>query len=134
LSSSLRAPASSSSITSSARRSRTSSGNSSVGRPSRRRAAPAGRCARPPGSLRNPPPLPVRSLSVLAFVDMTLLFGHAYTELRTLPGRAVDPEANKRLVERFHDEVWTRRNVEFAEQVFADDYVRHDLRPTQEHR
>jgi steroid delta-isomerase-like uncharacterized protein len=43
----------------------------------------------------------------------------------------VDPEANKRLVERFYEEVWARGNVEFAEQVFADDYVRHDLRPTQ---
>jgi predicted ester cyclase len=43
----------------------------------------------------------------------------------------VDPEANKRLVRRFYEEVWARGNVEFAEQVFADDYVRHDLRPTQ---
>jgi steroid delta-isomerase-like uncharacterized protein len=43
----------------------------------------------------------------------------------------VDPEANKRLVERFYEEVWARGNVVFAEQVFADDYVRHDLRPTQ---
>jgi steroid delta-isomerase-like uncharacterized protein len=43
----------------------------------------------------------------------------------------VDPDANKRLVERFYEEVWARGNVEFAEQVFADDYVRHDLRPTQ---
>ena len=41
-------------------------------------APPAGRCARPPGSLRNPPALStpaasIRSVSVLAFVDMTLL-------------------------------------------------------------
>jgi steroid delta-isomerase-like uncharacterized protein len=43
----------------------------------------------------------------------------------------VDPEANKRLVERFYEEVWARGNVEFVEQVFADDYLRHDLRPTQ---
>jgi steroid delta-isomerase-like uncharacterized protein len=40
-------------------------------------------------------------------------------------------EANKRLVERFYDEVWSRGNVGFADEVFADDYVRHDLRPTQ---
>jgi aspartyl-tRNA(Asn)/glutamyl-tRNA(Gln) amidotransferase subunit A len=45
--------------------------------------APAGRCVRPPGSLRNPPALSINSLSV--FVDMTLLFRHAYTERRTLP-------------------------------------------------
>ena len=40
------------------------------------------------------------------------------------------PEANKRLVERFYEEVWARGNVEFTDDVFADDYVRHDLRPT----
>lgn len=43
----------------------------------------------------------------------------------------MDPEANRRLVKRFYEEVWARGNVEFAEQVFAEDYVRHDLRPTQ---
>jgi len=40
-------------------------------------------------------------------------------------------EANKRLVERFYEEVWARGNVAFAEEVFADDYIRHDLRPTE---
>jgi predicted ester cyclase len=43
----------------------------------------------------------------------------------------VDPEANKRLIERFYEEVWARGNVEFTNDVFADGYVRHDLRPTQ---
>ena len=38
---------------------------------------------------------------------------------------------NKALVRRFYEEVWDRGNVEFAHEVFADDYVRHDLRPTQ---
>jgi steroid delta-isomerase-like uncharacterized protein len=40
-------------------------------------------------------------------------------------------DANKRIVERFYEEVWARGNVGFAEEVFADDYVRNDLRPTQ---
>jgi steroid delta-isomerase-like uncharacterized protein len=39
-------------------------------------------------------------------------------------------EANKRLVERFYEEVWGRGNVGFAHEVFGHDYVRHDLRPT----
>ena len=39
--------------------------------------------------------------------------------------------ANKALVLRFYDEVWNKGNVEFAHTVFNDDYVRHDLRPTQ---
>lgn len=38
---------------------------------------------------------------------------------------------NKELVRRFYEEVWDRGHVEFAHDVFADDYVRHDLRPTQ---
>ena len=37
---------------------------------------------------------------------------------------------NKALVRRFYEEVWDRGNFEFARDVFADDYVRHDLRPT----
>jgi steroid delta-isomerase-like uncharacterized protein len=43
----------------------------------------------------------------------------------------MDAEAHKRLIERFYEEVWARGNVAFAQHVFADDYVRHDLRPTQ---
>lgn len=39
-------------------------------------------------------------------------------------------EANKALVRRFYEEVWARGNVAFAVEVFTDDYVRHDLRPT----
>ena len=42
-----------------------------------------------------------------------------------------DPGANKRLVVRFYEEVWARGNVGFAGEVFAEDYLRHDLRPTQ---
>jgi predicted ester cyclase len=40
-------------------------------------------------------------------------------------------DANKRLVARFYDEVWDQGNLPFASEVFADDHVRHDLRPTQ---
>jgi steroid delta-isomerase-like uncharacterized protein len=40
-------------------------------------------------------------------------------------------EANKALVRRFYEEVWNSGNVDFAYQVFADDYIRHDLRPAQ---
>jgi len=40
-------------------------------------------------------------------------------------------EENEALVGRFYDEVWNRGNVRVAEEVFAEDYVRHDLRPTE---
>jgi len=40
-------------------------------------------------------------------------------------------EANKALWRRFYEEVWDRGNTDFAYQVFADDYVRHDLRGTE---
>src|SRR5206468_7216095 len=54
------------------------------------RAAPAGRSARPPGSLRSPLALSRSAASsnwapVLLFADMTIAFGHAYTNPRTLP-------------------------------------------------
>jgi steroid delta-isomerase-like uncharacterized protein len=39
-------------------------------------------------------------------------------------------EENKERVRRFYEEVWHRGNFEVASEVFAADYVRHDLRPT----
>ena len=42
----------------------------------------------------------------------------------------MDTDANKELVRRFYAEVWAGGNFGFAEDVFADDYTRHDLRPT----
>jgi steroid delta-isomerase-like uncharacterized protein len=42
----------------------------------------------------------------------------------------MDTDANKQLIMRFYEEVWARGNVGFAAEVFADDYIRHDLRPT----
>jgi SnoaL-like polyketide cyclase len=40
-------------------------------------------------------------------------------------------EENKALARRFYEEVWNLGNSEFAYEVFAEEYVRHDLRPTQ---
>jgi steroid delta-isomerase-like uncharacterized protein len=40
-------------------------------------------------------------------------------------------EDNKALVRRFYEEVWRKGNYQVADEVFAPDYVRHDLRPTQ---
>jgi steroid delta-isomerase-like uncharacterized protein len=42
----------------------------------------------------------------------------------------VSTDDNKALWRRFYEEVWDRGNSDFAHDVFADDYVRHDLRPT----
>src|SRR5918992_4130929 len=44
---------------------------------------------------------------------------------------AMSTEENKALVRRFYEEVWNRGNTDFAFDVFAEDYVRHDLRPTE---
>lgn len=38
---------------------------------------------------------------------------------------------NKAVVRRFYEEVWNQGNTDVALEVFADDYVRHDLRPAQ---
>jgi steroid delta-isomerase-like uncharacterized protein len=43
----------------------------------------------------------------------------------------VSTEDNKELVRRFYDEVWRKGNVDVADDVFARDYVRHDLRATE---
>ena len=43
---------------------------------------------------------------------------------------AVSTEQNKALWRRFYEEVWDKGNTDFAYEVFADDYVRHDLRAT----
>jgi steroid delta-isomerase-like uncharacterized protein len=39
-------------------------------------------------------------------------------------------QANRELVLRFYEEVWNQGNVGVAHEVFAPDYVRHDLRPS----
>jgi len=39
-------------------------------------------------------------------------------------------EGHKAIVRRFYDEVWNGGDVDVALEIFADDYVRHDLRPT----
>ncbi len=38
-------------------------------------------------------------------------------------------EENKAIVRRFYEEVWNSGNLTVTSEVFADDYVRHDLRP-----
>jgi steroid delta-isomerase-like uncharacterized protein len=35
----------------------------------------------------------------------------------------------KALIQRFNDEVWGRGNLDVVYEVFAADYIRHDLRP-----
>lgn len=40
-------------------------------------------------------------------------------------------DENKEVVRRFYTEVWVNGNFDVARELFADDYVRHDLRPTQ---
>jgi steroid delta-isomerase-like uncharacterized protein len=39
-------------------------------------------------------------------------------------------EENKATVRQFYEEVWNKGNVDLAFEVFAEDYIRHDLRPT----
>jgi predicted ester cyclase len=44
---------------------------------------------------------------------------------------AVPPAESKALVRRFYEEAWGQRRLGVIDEVFADDYVRHELRPTQ---
>jgi steroid delta-isomerase-like uncharacterized protein len=43
---------------------------------------------------------------------------------------AVPPAENKVLVRRFYEEAWANGALDVIDEVFAHDYVRHDLRPT----
>jgi steroid delta-isomerase-like uncharacterized protein len=43
----------------------------------------------------------------------------------------VSTEENKTLARRFYEEVWNLGNSKFAYELFAEECVRHDLRPTQ---
>ena len=38
-------------------------------------------------------------------------------------------EQNKELIRRFTEEVWNKGNLDVVYEIFAEDYVRHDLRP-----
>src|SRR5262245_47129164 len=38
-------------------------------------------------------------------------------------------EENKALVRRFYEGVWSKGNVAVIDEIFAPDYIRHDLRP-----
>lgn len=40
-------------------------------------------------------------------------------------------EEHAALIRRFYEQVWNLGNVDVAAEVFAEDYVRHDTRPTQ---
>src|SRR5262249_58445694 len=42
--------------------------------------------------------------------------------------RRMSAEDNKALVRRFYDEVWARGNLDVADELFADEYERHDFR------
>jgi len=37
---------------------------------------------------------------------------------------------NKALIRRFYEQVWDQGNVRVAHEIFHEDYVRHDLRPS----
>jgi len=41
----------------------------------------------------------------------------------------MDTNQNKALVRRFTEEVWNKGNLDVVTEIFAEDYVRHDLRP-----
>lgn len=40
------------------------------------------------------------------------------------------PAENKAIVRRFYEEAWDQGRLDVIDEAFADDYVRHDLRPS----
>jgi predicted ester cyclase len=45
------------------------------------------------------------------------------------PLKQVTAEINKKLITDFYNEVWGKGNLDFADKVFNEYYIRHDLRP-----
>jgi steroid delta-isomerase-like uncharacterized protein len=43
----------------------------------------------------------------------------------------VPPDVNKALVRRFYEEAWDQGMLDVIDELFAEDYLRHDLRPGQ---
>ena len=41
----------------------------------------------------------------------------------------MNAENNKKLITDFYNEVWGKGNLDFADNIFHEDYIRHDLRP-----
>jgi hypothetical protein len=41
----------------------------------------------------------------------------------------MNAESNKVLVRRFYEEAWDQGRPDIIDELFGDDYVRHDLRP-----
>jgi len=58
------------------------------------------------------------------FATVLLLTSAAFTQTHT-----PTEQANIDKVKRFYAEVWTKGNLAVADETFAADYVRHDLRP-----
>jgi steroid delta-isomerase-like uncharacterized protein len=73
----------------------------------------------------------MRSITLAMAVTTVVGLLTLVCEARGEPMPSEIADANKALINRFYEEVWNKGNVEFAWQVFAEDYVRHDLRPTQ---
>ena len=74
----------------------------------------------------------LNSLRVAVMVTIALtVSGRVNSDPRSEEMHSSSAEANKALVLRFYEEVWNKGNVGFAQEVFAENYVRHDLRPTQ---
>jgi steroid delta-isomerase-like uncharacterized protein len=45
--------------------------------------------------------------------------------------RRMPAPENKALIRRFYEQVWDNGNLDVCDEVFAADYVRHDLRPSE---
>lgn len=67
----------------------------------------------------------MKHLAVIASLCLVSVVGAAQTRGGSQAGTE---ERNKQLIRQFYDEVWNKGNLDFADQVFAQDYVRHDPR------
>src|SRR6266849_3719612 len=60
-----------------------------------------------------------------------MFYQRTYVPVKHRQTAAMPPAENKALVRRFYEEAWADGALDVIDELFADDYTRHDLRPTQ---
>src|SRR5206468_13118573 len=76
--------------------------------------------------------MPGRKITGTRAVLGPVTTGHPILSRRSRAWRwSVGVEENKALILRFYEEVWKDGNLDVTSEIFAPDYVRYDLRPSQ---
>ena len=68
-----------------------------------------------------------QALFIVSWALITLYLTPVSANCQIVNQMSVD--SNKKLITDFYNEVWSKGNLDFADKVFHQDYIRHDVRP-----